>query len=160
MRKIKPTGAAVIYTAEGAKIIDAEVRHFFNCHGEWYKFKFNFEEKYLLIGGARTVPSDNIHAAKCRPEAINQAFNFTQTKFFRLMLDLMRLAQFETIHKDNYCFESDYFQCDEYEGDIDFSARVEELDAQFYKKNGFSEEMKDFVERRYRYDDVSDRNER
>ena len=66
----------------------------------------------------------------------------------------------EPIHKDNYCFESDYFQCDEYEGDIDFLASVEELDAQFYKKYGFSEEMKDFVERRYSYDDVSDRNER
>ena len=60
-RKIKPNGSVVIYTPEGTKIIDAEVRHIFNVHSDTYKFKFDAPEKYLLIGGARTVPTDNIH---------------------------------------------------------------------------------------------------
>ena len=153
-RKINVNGSVVIYTAEGAKVLDAEVRHIFNMHGEWYKFKFDVAENYLLIGGARTVPTDNIHAAKCRPEAIQQAVNFTKTKFFRLILDLMRLAQFEPIHQDNFCLESDYFRHDDFESDIDFSKSVEDLDKQFYRKYGFTSAMIDFVERRYCYDDL------
>ena len=154
MRKIKPTGSAVIYTAEGAKVVEAEVRHIFNVHTDRYAFKFDEPEKYLLIGGARTVPTDNIHAAKCRPEAIKQAVNFTRTKFFRLMLDLMRLAQFEPINKNNYCFEADYFRSDYCKSDIDFSASVEELDAQFYRKYKFTPAMIKFVEEKYSYDEL------
>ena len=154
MRKIKPTGSVVIYTDEGTKILDAEVRHFFNVHAEWYEFKFDAPEKYLLIGGARTVLTDNIHAAKVRPEAIQQAVNFTKTKFFRLMLDLMRLAQFEPIDKRNYCFESGYFRHDEYKTDINFSVSVEKLDAQFYRKYRFTPTMIKFVEEKYSYDDL------
>ena len=152
--KIKPTGSAVIYTAEGVKVIEAEVRHVFNVHGDWYKFKFDAPEKYLLIGGARTVPSDNVHAAKVRPEAISQAVKFTRTKFFRLMLDLMRLAQFEPIDKNNYCFESDIFHSDDSKSEIDFSASVEEMDAQFYRKYKFTPAMIKFVEEKYSYDEL------
>lgn len=154
MRKIKANGKAVIYTAEGAKIFDAEVKHFFNVHGEWYKINFNATEKYLVVGGVRTTPSDNIHAAKCRPEAITQMINFTRTKFFRFMLDLMRLAQFEPINKDNPCFQADCFRCDDYKTDIDFSADVKNLDSQFWRKYNFSPTMIKFIEERYPYDDI------
>ena len=63
-RKINVNGSVVIYTAEGTKVLDAEVRHVFNMHGEWYKFKFDVAENYLLIGGARTVPTDNYNAPR------------------------------------------------------------------------------------------------
>ena len=149
-RKYEVTGQAVIYTAEGAKIIDCEVRRWANVHGDWNEFHFDnkfrkeYGEKYILIGGARTVPTDDIFAQPAyHPETIDRAYRYTQSKFFRLMLDLMRLAQWEPINKANVPLEKTLYI---YNG-------VKALpvdDASLFERYGFTQPMIDFAEARYK----------
>lgn len=154
-RKFEITGKAVIYTEAGGQVVDCETRRYFNAHADGNDFRFkNLEGNYLLVGGARTVPSDNPYAAEPRPELVEQALNYTRTKFFRLMLDLQRLAQFEPIHKANRVLEYQYWSENPPKSDIDFSTSVADLDAQLYRKLGFTQEMIDFTEARYSYDDL------
>ena len=159
-RKYEVTGKAVVYTPDGAEIIDCEVRRSFNINGDENIFRFDkatkskLGEKYLLIGGARTVSTDNNYAKPAyHPETIEYAYKYTQTKFFRLLLDLMRLAQWEPINCSNYMLHSKWFRDNRFatgqEPDIDFSVSVKEIDAQFYKKYEFSPAMIEYVEAHY-----------
>lgn len=54
-RKFGVTGKAVIYTRDGAKIVDAEVRRIFNANYDGLDFKYTFDEPHILIGGVRTI---------------------------------------------------------------------------------------------------------
>lgn len=163
-RKREITGQAVIYTESGTKIVDAEVRRYFNANGDWLTSKFDTDEKYMLISQARTIPTDNKYAAVPCPEAITAAEKYTRTKFFRLMMNLMRLAQFDPIKSFNVCImrrEFDNMSIDKkfppknkdrYEWQkihFDWSADVDELDKQLYRKYGFTPEMIQFTEANY-----------
>lgn len=70
-----------------------------------------------------------------------------RTKFFRLMADLMRLAQFADVEKQaqQFCEDADA-------NGLDWTVSVAEIDAQLYRKYGFSKAMIEFVEGRYSYD--------
>lgn len=159
-RKREITGKVVVYTDSGTKVIDAEVRHIFNAHGSSISAKAKCDEPHITICAARTIPTDNIHALKVCPQVIDAGIKYTQTKFFRLLLDLERLAQFVPINKFNVTFMQP-----EFDGlrlgknvststDFDWTASVPELDRQFYRHFDFSQAMIDFVEARYRYDDL------
>ena len=152
-RKIEITGKAVIYTKDGVQVIDAEVRRKFNANYDGCAFKFNFDGDYLLIGGARTIPTENIYAQNAyNPQKVQQAVNYGETKFFRFMLDLMRLAQWEPIHKFNRPLNGQYFMENQtlYKNTIDYNKRGYELDLQLYRKYGFSPAMIKFVEDNYK----------
>ena len=75
---------------------------------------------------------------------VDHAFKYTQTKFFQAVLDFMRLAQWNPIHKDN-CFAV--------KPDIDFDKSVAEIDEQFFSKYDFTPAMIKFLEERY-HDDL------
>lgn len=70
-----------------------------------------------------------------------------RSKFFRLLADLMRLAQFADVElqAQQFCINADA-------NDLDWTVSVAEIDAQLYRKYGFSKPMIDFVEGRYSYD--------
>lgn len=162
-RKREITGKVVIYTKNGTRIIDAEVRCYYNAQGEYSQSRFDCDEDYLLVAQARTIPTDDKYAAACCPEAIDAAEKYTRTKFFRLMLDLMRLAQFNPIDKRNYIllrhefdnisinkkFPSTCKRFDWQEVQFDWSADVDELDEQLYRHFGFTPEMIHFAEENY-----------
>lgn len=158
-RKFEVTGKAVIYTQNGAKIVDAEVRREFNCNYDGCNFKIKTDEDYLLIGGARTVPTDNIYAQNAyQPKRVDAAFKYASTKFFRLIIDLQRLAQWEPISRFNVPMNYQWFQhnhlpLDEVP-DIDFTLSLPEIDAQFYRKYDFTPAMIEFTEARYSYDNA------
>lgn len=138
------TGKAVIYTADGVKVISCEVRRYFNVYQEERRPKFKFEGEYLLIDAARTVSTDNIYAKPAyKPEVIQRAVNFAESKFFRLTLDLMRLAQWEPINTSNLAVGYDI-------AGIDYDKRGSALDTQLYKNFGFTPAMIDFTEARYK----------
>ena len=164
-RKFEVTGKAVVYTEDGAKIIPCEVRRRFNINMDTNDFRFDIKtkkdlgENYLLIGGARTIPTDNIYAKPSfHPETVDYAYKFTQTKFFRLILDLMRLAQWHPIDNKNYMLHSEWFRDNRFmrgqQPDIDFSVSVADIDAQFFQKYEFSAQMIEFTEARYSYDEL------
>ena len=93
-RKFEATGEAVVYTEGGAKIVDAEVRRVFNAHHDANHFKLQVDGKYLLVGGARTKPSDNPYAqAAYHPKTVEHAFKYSQTKFFRLILTMIKFVE-------------------------------------------------------------------
>lgn len=99
------TGKAVIYTADGVKVVNAEVRRYFNVYSDERRAKFNFDKDYLLIDCARAVPTDNVCAKPAfKPEVITRAVNFAESKFFKFSLELMKLAQWQPIHKHNTTF--------------------------------------------------------
>lgn len=156
MRKIQPNGKAVIYTEDGAKVLDAEVLGLFNAHNDGYRIRFNDNpEKYLLIGGAPLEqPPPNKFRLTLRPEAVEHMLKFTRTRFFRFMLELMRQAKFDPIHSANYFVEAEDFRHDELRTGVDFSTSVEELDAQFYRKYEFTPAMIAFISEKYAYDDI------
>lgn len=105
-KRFEVTGKAVIYTSDGVKVVPAEVRRMFNNHYDTCTIKFDYSGDYLLIGGARDVPTTNLYAQPAyNPERIQRAVQYTQTKFFRLMLDFMKLAQWQPIHKFNVPLE-------------------------------------------------------
>lgn len=70
-----------------------------------------------------------------------------RTKFYRLMADLMRLAQFTDVEKqaEQFCINAD-------DNDLDWTADVPAIDAQLYRKFAFSKPQIEFVEGRYSYD--------
>lgn len=154
------TGKAVIYTAEGVKVVDAEVRRWANVRGDWNQtVNFKYPEPYLMIGYVRTIPTEDKFAMHAyHPEKIPQAVRYTQSKFFRLMLDLMRLAQWEPIHDANTHLFDNYFKYNvpSYSPPIDWDAP---LDEQFYRYFKFSKAMIEFVEGRY-HDVVHDGQEK
>ena len=131
-------GKAVIYTADGVKVLDAEVKRYFNVYLEERRPKFDFDKEYLLIDCARTVPTDNIYAKPAyQPHRIKNAVNFAESKFFRFSLELMKLAQWQPIHSSNNTFGYDL-------KGVDYSR--EDLDAQLYRYFDFTPPMIDFVE--------------
>lgn len=145
-RKFEITGKAVIYTAEGVKVVDAEVRRRFNANADDCTFKYKCTEPHILIGGARTVPTDNHYAQPAyHPEKIPQAVSFGQTKFIWLMVDLMKLAQWEP----HDMIFTEYFRENRQTlnwSPIDWDAP---LDEQFYRLLDFTPPMIEFVEERY-----------
>ena len=150
MKKIEVTGQAVIYTKDGVKVVDAEVRRFFNIYCDSCTFKFDYPEDYLLIGGARTVPTEDIYAKPAyHPERIQQAINYGESKFFRLMLDLMRLAQWDPINKSNRPLDRTAFTENRQQSEIDYDKKGFELDSQLYEKWRFTPAQIKFVEERY-----------
>lgn len=158
-RKYEVTGKAVIYTKDGVKVVDSDVRRLFNINQDSCTFKTKETGEYLLVGGARTVPTDNIYAkAAYNPERVDAVFKYASTKFFRLILDLQRLAQFEPIHRANCPMNYHWFSTNRLSAvekpDIDFSVSVPEIDAQLYRKYDFTPAMIKFVEERYSYDDA------
>ena len=86
---------------------------------------------------------------------VDHAFKYTQTKFFRAVLDFMRLAQWNPIHKDNYFLNGSWFKdnCFAVKPDIDFDKSVAEIDEQFFSKYDFTPAMIKFLEERY-HDDL------
>ena len=81
------TGKAVIYTNEGVKVIDAEIRRKANAHADYCIAKFRYPDDYLLVGAARTVPTDNIFAKNAfNLDRVQAAVNYAESKFFRLFL--------------------------------------------------------------------------
>lgn len=155
-RKYEVTGKAVIYTKDGVKVVDAEVRRKANAHGDWCEPKTKVSEDYLLIGHARTVPTDDVFAKPAyNPARVEHAFKYASTKFFQLMLDLQRLAQWEPITRYNVPMNWDWFSdnvltCGR-KVDIDFSVSLPEIDAQLYRKYDFTPAMIKFTEERYSY---------
>lgn len=139
-RKLEVTGKAVIYTKDGVKVIDAEVRRQFNTHLDTCSFKFKYDGDYLLIGGARTVPNDNPYAMPAyNPERVQRALKYANTKFFRQILDLMKLAQWQPIHPANLPLENWLYR----------DNRSEPLpvdDKSLYERYGFSPAMIQFTE--------------
>ena len=114
--------------------------------------------KYVPVGVAKVTPTNEKYTLPCEPWIIDEAFKYTQTKFFRLMIDLMKLAQFDPFNDVPAFGTEKFYDCcgENYSArpfDIDFSVSVPEIDAQLYKKYGFTRAMIDFVERRYSYDD-------
>ena len=63
-RIFEVTGKAVIYTADGVKVVDAQVRSYFNVNADYNHFTFKHDEPYLLIGGARTFVGYQAEYAK------------------------------------------------------------------------------------------------
>lgn len=158
-RKFEVTGKAVIYTKDGVKIVDAEVRRKFNVNYDGCDFKIKTDEEYLLIGGARTIQTDNIYAMNAyHPERVEAAFKYASTKFFRLIIDLQRLAQWEPIYRYNPPLNYQWFQLNKlFMGevpDIDFTLSLPEIDEQLYRKYDFTPAMIAFTEARYSYDDA------
>lgn len=152
-RKREITGKAVIYTPyEGVKVLDAEVRREFNCHGDGCTARFDYSDDYLPIGCARTVVTDNHYAMPAyNPNRVQQAVNYGESRFFRFMLELMRLAQWQPVHKVNSPLYRNHFtenrifkNCG-----IDFSKRGAELDKQLYDKHKFTPAMIKFIEDYY-----------
>lgn len=119
-RKLKSTGKAVIYTKDGVKIADAR--------------EVAGTDNYIKLGDVNEMTSAKIDGLK----------KFTQSKIFRLWLDLQRLAQFEPIHNANGLFFDD----------VDLTLDAPEIDAQIYRKYDFTPAMIKFVEERYSYDDA------
>lgn len=116
----KSAGKAVIYTKDGVKIVEAR--------------EVADTDNYIKLGYVNEMP----------PAKIDGLIKFTRTKFFRLILDLQRLAQFEPIHNANWV-DTDA---------ADLTLDVPEIDAQLYRKYDFAPAMIKFVEERYSYDDA------
>lgn len=161
----KVNGQAVIYTDNGVEIVPAEVRRSYNVHGDSLIIKPAVKKntRYIIVGGAKTFQDepDNIYAVEPMPFLIERCRKYAKTKFFRLIMDLMKLAQFDPLAGFNgmeRCFLSHYFTHlknphEPIDSDINFDLSVAEIDAQFYRKYQFTNAMINFVERRYSYDD-------
>ena len=143
-RKFEVTGKAVIYTIDGVKVVDAEVRRQFNTHLDTCSFKFKYDGDYLLIGGARTVPTDNPYALPAfNPQRVQRAVDYAKTKFFRQILELMRLAQWEPINSANVPLEASLYQDNQKE-------LLPVDDKSLYERHGFTPAMIDFTETRFK----------
>ena len=160
-RKREITGQVVLYTTEGTHVVDAEVRHNFNAHGSFLRTKnFKQPEKSLLVAMARTVPTDNVHAAQPCRQTIDSAAEYTKTKFFRLLLKLMELAQFEPVHPKNFCFARHDLEnlrlpnlpigANTLPKNFDWTADADGLDAQFFKLFDFTPALIRFTEAHFR----------
>lgn len=154
-RKYEVTGNAVIYTLDGVKVVDCEVRRKASVYGDSNDFHFDnkfrkqYGEKYILIGGARTVPTDDIFAKPAyHPETVIQAFNYSLSKFFRLTLRLSRLAQWEPLNCYNLVMNRLWFCTNHFteynKPDINLFGNI---DAQLYRKYDFTPQMIHFAEK-------------
>lgn len=141
------TGKAVIYTADGVKVVDAEVRRQVYHLTEYRVLKnFKYKGDYLMIDCARTVPTDD-HLAMIayKPEVITRAVNFAQSKFFKFSLELMKLAQWQPIHKYNTTFG--WYQDSVYDtSGLKFIIYDKDVDPQLFNFYEFTPAMIHFVE--------------
>lgn len=116
------------------------------------------DAKYFTVGMAKLTGKQGKHSLPPAPHIIDEALKYTKTKFFRLILDLMKLAQFAP-EDCVYAFGAERFHEINSQGftpidfDIDFSVSVAEIDAQLYRKYEFTQAMIDFVEAKYSYDE-------
>lgn len=148
MGKFEVTGQAVVFTPDGVKILDCMVRRWASAMSEYLRFHLSNADKkalgdnYILIGGARTVPTNDLwgQVAYC-PLAVEKAKAYAESKFFQFMLRLMRLAQWNPIHNAN-CTLGKL---------IDHMNATEVLtdDDQLFQHYGFSQPMRDFAEAHY-----------
>ena len=169
MSRENPNGEVVLYVeGKGTVVATADVARASSIHGciqdggiKVYATTLNLDKdsRYLVVGAVKKVPPepDLECALKPVPYIIDEALKYTRTKFFRMMIDLMKLAQFDPFNNDVPAFGSERFLhaplADKYlETDIDFSLSVPEIDAQLYRKYDFTPAMIDFVERKYSYD--------
>ena len=131
-------GKAVIFTENGAQIIPCKIKRIRSAHNDMNDAKIKFDGQYLLVG----------FAVDDKPELIDAALKYTQTKFFRLMLQLERLAQFDPINTGNVIMFSQTWSYNghHFQAKIDWSVPVAELDAQLFKKFDFTPEMIQFTE--------------
>ena len=157
----KFNGKAVIYTNDGVKVIDADVRRYRSCirdEDEAHGIRYNGD--YIFIGCAKTAPptpDDFLYNTPPMPELIPQMINFAHSKWFHLMLDLFRLAQWEPVNSTNVFPIAAPFtrrQHHFFETLFDFSKPLPELDKALYQHYHFSPAMIRFVEERYNYDDL------
>lgn len=158
MARFQVTGKVVAYDADGAHVIDAEIRRFFNATSDYLQSKFKTQDEFIIVAAARTVPTNNIYAADLHAEKIDYGLKYTRTKFFRLLVDLMKLAQFDPFHRSNYFPETHFLRANKRytvdKDDIDFTKSVAEIDAQLYRKYQFTPAMIAFTEGRYSYDEL------
>lgn len=165
MSKKNPNGKVVLYTEQGAKVVTADIEIYSEIAVGAISPKFRKSTldapkdlKYAIVGVAKTTPTNTAYTLPPTPFIIDEALKFTQTKFFRLIIDLMKIAQFDP-YDGGYAFGTDRFHdcCGKgyypRDFDIDYSVSVPEIDAQLYRKYSFSAAMIEFVERRYSYDD-------
>lgn len=77
---------------------------------------------------------------------------FERTKFYQFIVECERLAQFAPDNPDNanWCL-LDLVPCD-----VDWTASLAEIDAQIFRLFGFTPSMIEFLEERYRYDELYD----
>lgn len=164
MSKKNPNGKVVLYTELGAKVVTADIEIYSEIqvgaiHPEIRRTTLDVPKdlKYTIVGMAKVTPTDKAYTLPPTPFIIDEALKYTQTKFFRLIIDLMKIAQFNPF-EGGYAFGTDRFHDCQGKGyyprdfDIDFSVSVPEIDAQLYRKYGFSKAMIEFVEGRYSYD--------
>ena len=164
MSRKNPNGKVVLYTENGALIATADVS---NVIGTWEirpdntihfnRGTFDIPEgaRYFVVAAAKTVANE--YPLQPMPFIIDEALKYTKTKFFRLIIDFAKLAQFDPFNggimfgcQRFYKLKNLFAPLD---FDIDFSVSVPEIDAQLYKKYDFTPAMIDFVERKYSYDD-------
>lgn len=160
--KKEPNGKVILYTEQGAKIVDAHVSistevfggGAIHDHGVYFKYAdIPKDLKYCVVGSAKTVANEC--ALSPMPFLIGEALKYTQTKFFRLIIDLMKLAKFNPF--ECYAFGTAHFHelrnmAEPFDDGIDYSVFAAEIDAQLYRKYDFTPAMIDFAERRYSYD--------
>lgn len=153
--KYEVTGKTVIYTKDGVKIVDAEVRREFNLYLDTCKVRFKYngcltkfthdDGDYILLGCARTVPTDNVYAKPAySPQRIERAAEYGRSKFFRQMLELMRLAQWEPINPANYPMED--FVSNAFPTNKPLPLSEDEI---LYTRYGFNDAMKEWTENHY-----------
>lgn len=163
MSKKNPNGKVVLYTENGAVVADACIALHSEIqpgavHKDFYRSSLAAPKdlKYAIVGMAKTTPTNTAYTLPPTPFIIDEALKYTQTKFFRLIIDLMKIAQFNPF--EGYAFGADRFNDCQGAGyyprdfDIDYSVSVPEIDAQLYRKYDFTQAMIEFVERKYSYD--------
>ena len=155
-KKKQINGVAVIYTNDGVKLIDADVKRYRSCCRDEDEATYYYNgDDYIFIGCAKTnppTPADFRYDTLPTPELIPQMINYTKAKTFRLLLDLFRLAQWQPIHKYNCMPNTEPFTQRHKPINaqwVDFSKPVPEIDAQLYQKYGFTPAMIKFVEGNY-----------
>ena len=172
MAKKVINGQAVIYTDNGVEIVPAEVRRQYNVNGDGLQFK-NLQipkgTRYIIIGGGKTFQDqpNNINAADVMTWNIERARKYGSTKFFRFILDLMKMAQFDPLAHINgveRCLNFQWFSelknpHESIDAPINLDADIAEIDAQLYKYYGFGKAQIDFIERRYAYDNGAESND-
>lgn len=172
MAKKVINGQVVIYTDHGVEIVPAEIRRQYNVQGESLQFKnlqVPKDKRYIIIGGGKTWQDqpDNIHAADVMTWNIERARKYGSTKFFRFILDLMKLAQFDPLAHINgveRCLNFQWFSelknpRETIDAPINLDADIAEIDRQLYKLYGFGAAQIDFIERRYAYDNGAESND-
>lgn len=163
-RRFTPTGVDIIWTPEGTKIVAAEVRREANVHMDTIVSRNQYKGQYMPIGTVRLLPKQNIYAAAPKPHLIERLCKIPRTKTFHLMLDLMRLAQWEPIHKfGGMCslgvetktkkFGELDITCSETHDVVDWTQEPALIDESLYRHFDFTPAMIDWTEAHY-HDDL------